>query len=66
MKLSHIETKELILSLRNAYPSGKVFKTLRRIHLRQSVKTRRTRVKLFVLTDVFVTTYGHAFMMPDG
>ena len=54
----------------------KVFETLRRIHLRQSVKTRRARVKLFVLSgeklltwqtsDVFATTYGHAFMLPDG
>ena len=53
-----------------------MFKTLRRIHLRQSVKIRRVRVKLFVLSvekllteqtsNDFATTYGHAFMMPDG
>jgi len=49
---------------------------LGRIHLKQSVKTQRARVKLFVLSgenlltyqtsDVFATTYGQAFMMPDG
>jgi len=31
-------------------PFFKVYKTLRRIHLRQSVKTRWARVKLFVLS----------------
>ena len=53
----------------------RVYKRLRRIHLRQSVKTR-ARVKLLVLSgeklltwqtiDVFATTYRQAFMMPDG
>jgi len=54
----------------------KCLKTLLWINLKQSVKIRRVRVKLFVLSgekllteqtsDVFATTYGHAFMMLDG
>ena len=59
-----------VYSIVNCQCSLKVSKskTLRRIHIRQSVKTRRASQTLCTLqtSDVFATTYRQAFMTPDG